>query len=145
MRHVASVILNRASHPAWWGNNIVAVCIQPYQFSCRNTGDPNREKLLSVTAKDPEFAIALGIAQQAVAGHLPDATDGADSYYALSMRAPPAWAKTATKTFADGWHAFYRTTTAAPPGTRPDVRNVSVHAVPDEADLLDDEFNQSAE
>jgi hypothetical protein len=143
MQHVANVIVNRAQHHSWWGNGLIAVCIQPWQFSCRNPSDPNRAKLLAVTTADPEFVVALAVAREAVAGRLVDQTDGADSYYALSMDAPPEWAKTAVRTFADPWHAFYRTTAAAPPGSRPDVRNVSVRAVPgtDEADLLDALYN----
>jgi cell wall hydrolase len=131
MRHVASVIQNRASHPSWWGNGVISVCLQPWQFSCRNPGDPNRDKLLAVTTRDPDFAVAMEIAQQAVAGQLPDETNGADSYYALSMSTPPAWAAKSVRTFADGWHAFYRTTLNAPPGTRPDARNVSVRSADD--------------
>jgi spore germination cell wall hydrolase CwlJ-like protein len=128
MRHVANVIVNRANHPAWWGNGIIGACLQPWQFSCRNPGDPNRVKLLAVTATDPDFALALGIARQAVAGKLPDATGGADSYYALSMKMPPPWAAKAVRTFADGWHAFFRTTAAVHSGATLDARAVSVHA-----------------
>jgi N-acetylmuramoyl-L-alanine amidase len=147
MSHVANVILNRADHPSWWGHTIAGVCTQPYQFSCRNIGDPNRQKLLTVTTADPEFVAAMSIAREAVAGRLGDMTNGADSYYALSMSTPPAWAAKAVRTTSDGWHAFYRTVAAAPPGSRPDVRNVSVHTVPapqpaeDEADRLDDQYN----
>lgn len=131
MRHVANVIVNRAQHPSWWGNNIIAVCLQPYQFSCRNPGDSNRAKLMAVTMADRDFVIAMDIARQAVAGNLPDETWGADSYFALSMAHPPAWAAKAVKTFSDGWHVFYRTTPNAPPGSRPDVPNVSVHTADD--------------
>ncbi len=143
MRHVASVILNRASHPSWWGNNVIAVCLQPWQFSCRNPGDPNRAKLLAVRITDPMFAVAMQIAEQAVAGNFPDETKGADSYFALSMAHPPAWAESAVKTYADGWHVFYRTVAAAPPGSRPSVPNVSVyaaHTTETTADLNDAEY-----
>lgn len=126
MRHVASVILNRAAHPAWWGRSVVSVCLQPWQFSCRNGNDPNRAKLLAVTAADPDFVLALKIAQQAVNGELLDQTDGADSYYALSMHTPPAWAASAIHTMSDGWHSFFRTVSIAP-----DIRNVSVLSTDD--------------
>ena len=128
MSHVASVILNRAAHPSWWGHSIVSVCVQPWQFSCRNPGDPNLPKLMAVTAADPAFAVALDIASRAVAGQLSDGTGGADSYYALSMAEPPAWAAKSVKTYEDAWHAFYRTTSTAPPGAAPDVRDTGMSA-----------------
>lgn len=128
MKHVASVICNRVSHISWWGTGFPGVCMQPYQFSCWLPGDPNLPKLLAVTESDPDFRVALSIANVAVARQLPDLTYGADSYYALAMRTPPAWAAKAQRTTVDGWHAFYRTIAAAPPGTHPDVRVVSIHA-----------------
>jgi spore germination cell wall hydrolase CwlJ-like protein len=109
MSHIANVIINRANTPCWWGHDIITVCLAPHQFSCRNPGDPNLPKLLAVTAADPQFKIALDLAALACAGNLPDATNGADSYYALSMTELPAWAKMATRTFSDGFHAFYKT------------------------------------
>lgn len=112
MQHVASVILNRANNPRWWGTDIVSVCQKPWQFSCWNESDLNRAKLLAVTEADPEFRTAMFIACQA--GSLPDLTGGADSYYALSMAEPPAWVSRAVRTMTDGWHAFYRVELPAP-------------------------------
>ncbi len=139
MQAVTNVIVNRADHPSWWGRSLTGVCIQPWQFSCRNAGDPNLPKLLAVTVADPQFLIAVGLAVHAVAGNLPDLTGGADSYYALSMGMAPDWAATGVRTFVDKWHAFYRTTTPLPPGSRPSVPNVSMNAPT--ADELDDLFN----
>ena len=140
MRHVACVVLNRASHPTWWGVSIESVCLQPYQFSCRNADDPNQAKLQAVTTKDPEFMVAMQIASAAVHGKLIDETGGADSYYAVSMQTPPAWATGAHRTFTDGWHNFYVTRPNAAPGVRPNQPNVSVHAVTAD-DLNDAELN----
>ena len=79
------------------------------QFSCWNPGDVNRAKLLAVTSADPWFSIAEGIAGAALSGGIPDETNGADSYYALSMETPPEWVKGATHTYSsDGWHSFWR-------------------------------------
>lgn len=149
MRHVASVISNRANHPSWWGISIVTVCRQPWQFSCWNKNDPNLPKLLAVTESDPDFRLALGIANVAVARQLPDLTYGADSYYALAMRTPPYWAAKAVRTMVDGWHAFYRTVAPEPAGSRPDIRVVSInspvvlHTNPSEmtSDELDDYYD----
>lgn len=137
MRHVASVVINRVLHPRWWGRSVLGVCCQPWQFSCRNVGDPNLPLLLAVTPADPLFSEALAIARAAVSGQLVDETHGADSYYALSMRTPPAWAGSAVRTMTDAWHRFYRTITPQAPQRYgvtepPDVPNVSLS----EADRL---------
>lgn len=117
MEAVASVILNRTANPSWWGHDIVSVCLQPWQFSCWNDGDPNKQKLHSVSLRsDPDFSSATGIAMRAVNGELPDPTRGSDSYYALSMPIPPKWATRSAFTFIIGRHAFYRLQIAAPSG-----------------------------
>lgn len=140
MRNVAAVIMNRVHHPRWWGNDVVSVCLAPEQFSCWNKNDPNLPKLKKVTAADPTFSVALGIAEAAIAGKLVDETNGADSYYAASMSRPPSWAARAVRTFADGWHLFFRVELPAE-RDQPDAAPVSVHAIdPDNsADALNQE------
>lgn len=105
MQAVAAVVLNRQAHRRW-PNDVVAVCQQPWQFSCWNPGDPNRSKLLAVTAKDAMFARALGIARDALAGELVDPTGGADHYHAKGIL--PSWAKGQTPSAAIGNHLFYK-------------------------------------
>jgi N-acetylmuramoyl-L-alanine amidase len=107
MQAVASVILNRAQRPRWWGKDILSCCRAPMQFSCWNGNDLNRPKLLAVTDADPFFRCALAIADLAVAGALPDNTNGADSYYAVSM-GPPRWCAGLTPTAVIGRQRFYR-------------------------------------
>jgi hypothetical protein len=108
MQAVASVILNRAAHPGWRGSDVASCCTHPYQFSCWLPGDPNRAKLLAVTADDPQFFQALAIATDALAGMLPDVTGGADSYYATGTP-EPIWAVGLTPCAVIGRHQFYRT------------------------------------
>lgn len=104
---VANVVINRVRTPCWWGDSVISVCRAPWQFSCWNEDDPNRAKLLAVTADDREFAAILRIAREACAGELPDLTNGANSYYAIG--APmPAWARDAALTLVVGHHRFYR-------------------------------------
>jgi N-acetylmuramoyl-L-alanine amidase len=120
MKHVASVILNRAKHPRWWGRDVVSVCQKPYQFSCWNADDPNLPKMKAVTVANRQFSDARYIASQALAGNLVDETGGADSYYALSMAHQPTWAaQGATHTMSDGFHAFWRVELSAPNGDQP--------------------------
>lgn len=138
MSHVCNVVINRANNPRWWGDNVIQVCMAASQFSCWNVGDPNYKKLLTVDETDPEFRAAVGLAMMAVNRKLPDATGGADSYYALSMKSPPSWEKRAAETMDDGFHQFLRVELPAPDGG-PDAPTVSVHTPT--ADELDDEFN----
>ncbi|MBC8157732.1 MAG: cell wall hydrolase, partial [Alphaproteobacteria bacterium] len=58
---VAHVIKNRAKHPKWWGKTIMEVCLKPWQFSCWNKKDPNREKMDAVTTNDPTFKLCLSV------------------------------------------------------------------------------------
>jgi spore germination cell wall hydrolase CwlJ-like protein len=107
MEAVASVVLNRAARPRWWGRDIVGVCLKPWQFSCWNSNDPNRPKMLAVTATDPQFRAAQDIAGRAVAGELPDTTGGADSYVDLRV-AQPDWAVGRKPVAVIGHHTFFR-------------------------------------
>ena len=42
---VAHTILNRVEIGGWWGDTIIKVCLKPWQFSCWNVNDPNRDLL----------------------------------------------------------------------------------------------------
>jgi len=115
MQAVASTIANRVNldlhgdgRPDWWGEGFVGVCRKPWQYSCWNENDPNRARLLAVTAEDPQFAIALDVARAAVDGSLADRTNGATHYFAPHVVAPPAWAKSRMPTASIGDHVFYR-------------------------------------
>ncbi|HYH18042.1 MAG TPA: cell wall hydrolase [Azospirillum sp.] len=107
---VAAVVVNRVRRAErhgghWWGGSIVAVCRKPFQFSCWNTGDPNRAKLLAVTAADPVFATCLRVARRAAAGLLPDPTGGATHYHRFGVH--PSWATGHSPCAEIGRHLFY--------------------------------------
>lgn len=109
MQGVASVILNRAHDPSWWGHDVASVCLDPEQFSCWNEGSTQvplvRHAMLS---GDEDYALALNLAGLAVDGILPDNTGRADSYYALSRATPPTWATPARFTVQIGDQRFFR-------------------------------------
>lgn len=110
MEAVAAVIVNRVvlaqrRGGAWWGDTIVAVCRKPWQFSCWNHDDPNRPKLMAVTAADPVFAACLRIARRAVAGVLEDPVQGATHYHARDVS--PGWAAGLVPCAEIGDHLFY--------------------------------------
>jgi len=107
MSSVLNVIMNRANNPRWWGNSPRSVCLKPYQFSCWLPG-PDNDAMLAVTLNDPTFATAYELAQRALAGALPDATENADSYYAVGTPMPE-WARVGTFTVEIANQLFYRT------------------------------------
>ncbi len=111
MRAVANVILNRVEVAGlfggyWWGNDVLRVCLKPYQFSCWNKNDPNYTKLLGVTEDNPVFALALDIANSALRGQLQDITQGATHYHTQQIN--PAWASRRDPCARIGAHIFYR-------------------------------------
>lgn len=106
MHAVANVIMNRVARPGWWGKCVASVCQKDRQFSCWNAGDPNREKLLSISDDDSAFLIAQRIAAKAVDGVLSDKTNSATHYHTRAIM--PYWAKAETPCFELGNHVFYR-------------------------------------
>ena len=116
---VANVVMNRVNldlhndgKPDWWGEGVVAVCLMPFQFSCWNPRDPNRAKLMAVTEADRVFRECLEIARLAVAGKLPDHTNGATHYVnvplCVRMGTLPKWAVAKHHRAAHGGHDFFR-------------------------------------
>jgi spore germination cell wall hydrolase CwlJ-like protein len=108
---VASVILNRVAFAKrrgryWWGNDIKSVCLKPAQFSCWNEADPNRKKLLTLSPRDPAYRLCKRIAKRAVAGELPDQTDGATHYHTHAV--DPFWARGHVPVAEIGNHLFYK-------------------------------------
>jgi spore germination cell wall hydrolase CwlJ-like protein len=113
MQSVINVIMNRVNRDYlndglddFWGEGIAGVVLTDRQFSAWNIGDPNREQLLNVDETDPEYRIALELADLALAGALPDVTGGADHYHRVEVR--PFWANPSKQTARVLAHVFYR-------------------------------------
>jgi len=106
---VGSVVRNRTLHPRWWGHNLREVILKPFQFSCFNFNDPNREKLLvpwkweDYPVYDECYEVAIGILEN----DLPDNTRRSDHYYSIDI-SPPRWARPECKTVQIGGFSFYR-------------------------------------
>ncbi len=108
---VANVIINRVTHAKqqggfWWGNDVIAVCQKPAQFSCWTKADPNYFKLQNVTPDDRVFAMCQRIARRAISGVLTDNTQRATHYHADTIQ--PKWAVGVTPIITIGHHIFYR-------------------------------------
>ncbi len=136
MENVTSVVLTRWH--AGWARTLIAVCLAPAQFSCWT--DCNRRRIEVAAEADPRtWALALAVADAALAGGLPARTEGADSYYALSMTPPADWARApARHVYADRWHSFWSVRPRHAPPV-PGVPNISVQAgAQTAADALND-------
>jgi N-acetylmuramoyl-L-alanine amidase len=107
MQAVANVVMNRVHAGTFPGGySITGVCRAPRQFSCWNPGDPNLQPMLSVSSSNPQFQTAMQIAQEAVAGTLPDITNGATYYHSTSIATPSSWGDK-TQVASIGNQVFY--------------------------------------
>lgn len=87
---VAFSILNRVSHPAWWGNDVMSVCFKRLQYSSMtNKGDPNLVAWPSST--DQSWTDSMQASIAAISGSVKNPAPGADSYFDTSI-SPPDWA-----------------------------------------------------
>ena len=102
---IANVILNRIKRKSWFGKTVKEVCLKPWQFSCWNSNDPNRNKIKEVTAFDKTFKECLTVAELAVLGLLSDNTRGACHYHNNTVS--PDWARNEPTCAIIGSHLFY--------------------------------------
>lgn len=104
MQSVANVIVNRAKAR---GTSPYQECTRAWQFSSITAkGDPQLG--LWPSLGDPSWQLAEGIAQAAANGSLDDITEGATSYYALTMTTPPSWAAAMTETVTVEGQKFFK-------------------------------------
>ena len=104
MQSVANVILNRAHKR---GTTAYEECIRPWQFSSI-TAKADPELVLYPALTDPQWKLAMNIAQDAADGKLSDITGGATFYYALSIPHPPMWAQAMQKTAEIQGQIFFK-------------------------------------
>lgn len=113
MTDVLSVVMNRAARG--WAASPAGVCLARLQFSCLNPGSSSAAEIAAVALTEPSFALALGLADRALAGRLGDMTGGADSYFATSIAAP-YWAHPPAVHTVTRWlHSFWRVRPAGTP------------------------------
>jgi len=104
---VGWVIRNRVILGGWWGDTIDEVCLKPAQFSCWNTQDPNRQKILVASQAAPSFRRCYAVAVLVLLGEYEDPTHGATHYYAPAT-VDPKWAKSMKVTVEIGNHRFLK-------------------------------------
>lgn len=108
---VAFAVMNRVAKPGWWGKTVREVLFKPWQFSSV-TAHGNPELLVWPTEQIPADEAAWeDCLNQSLAAYQKtktDPTDGADSYYDISIPAP-VWASSETFTVQIGKLRFYET------------------------------------
>lgn len=118
---IAHVIMNRVladlwgdRKPDWWGEGIEGVCRKPWQFSCWNRNDPNREIIESANHGDPIFTECVGIMGMVAAGRTGlnnplsfDPTFGSTHYKVRTLPWPKDWGPQKTSNVEIGAHSFY--------------------------------------
>lgn len=114
---IACVIMNRTRHYPKWPKTPDKVCLQPWQFSCWNPGDPNRARIMRASGE--WFEKCKAVATEAVNGTLHDITNGATHYYATYI-GEPKWAKGHKPCFAmshsnGSYHLFFNDIDTKPP------------------------------
>lgn len=117
-RAIACVIMNRTRYPIW-PDSIREVCLQPWQFSCWNQNDPNRDRILKASGE--WFERCKDIAKDAIDGAIVyDQTKGSTHYYATYVK-KPKWAKGKTPVYSvrhkkeNSEHLFFNNIDTKPP------------------------------
>ena len=105
-RLVGYVMLNRWRTKYRGCRSIKEVCHDPYQFSCWNAKDPNRQKLIDTDYMNRVLMLCLLTAGQCVIDTNP-LTATTRHYYAKSMPRPPFWARGHTPIVEHGRHLFF--------------------------------------
>lgn len=88
---IALTIKNR-SELTNWPSSIARVCLQPWQFSCWNQSDPQRERIIAVTKDNKWFSECVKISKKVLGGKVDDVTNRSTHYFATYI-GRPQWAK----------------------------------------------------
>lgn len=85
MTQTINSVMNRvaANKPWMGGSNARDVCLQKGQYDCWDAGMDDRQRILSIGARNQTYGpylVALRLAQSALAGNLADTTNHAVSY-----------------------------------------------------------------
>ncbi|MFZ0271016.1 MAG: hypothetical protein WAL34_04115 [Acidobacteriaceae bacterium] len=98
MQETINTAMNRAKANREWmgGSDVRSVCLAHDQYDVwwPQTNNPDRQRVLDIALKNPSYGpyvVALGLSARAVAGDLPDITNGAVSYYDSDECDPPDW------------------------------------------------------
>lgn len=107
MTAVCCTVINRFNSGKWYaGKTIEETCKKPWQYSCWNKNDPNRQKLLRLTYI--ELKRELDIIKKVTSGVYEDITCGATHYYNPKVCSMPKWAVGKVPCYVHGNHLFFK-------------------------------------
>jgi N-acetylmuramoyl-L-alanine amidase len=100
---------HRLARPKRFGQTLAAVCLQPFQYSCWNTRDPNRQAMAVLADDDPELVRFRTIVDAIFQADMAlDPVAQACFYYARGTPEPD-WAFDKTPCAEIGNHLFFNT------------------------------------
>lgn len=82
---------NRRNRSRWLSLSLREIALQPWQFSCFNKNDPNREKLQDLWKTDPVTWERADTVCDLVESGFPDPTGGATHYCTRTLNGKPLW------------------------------------------------------
>ncbi len=99
MAAVYWTVKNRRGRSRWVNLSLREIALQPWQFSCFNRNDPNREKLLDLWRTDPVSWERADTVCDLVETGYPDPTGGATHYCTANL-----WGKAAQAGQRPQWY-----------------------------------------
>tara|TARA_R110001583_G_scaffold189552_3_gene352751 strand:+ start:10047 stop:10700 length:654 start_codon:yes stop_codon:yes gene_type:complete len=115
---IACVVMNRVGYKNW-PNTAAKVCQQAWQFSCWNTNDPNRDRILN--ADGPWFDACKAIAKDALAGGFYDPTRKSTHYHTRGVK--PFWSKGHKPVYETAGHLYFNDIDTPAPETATEALN----------------------
>jgi N-acetylmuramoyl-L-alanine amidase len=105
----AYVAAHKTPRPNFGDGTIANACLDAYEFSCWNTADATRLRMLTVARNEPGYQLAQHVALGVVLGLLEDRMPGTTHYFnPAAVSKTPDWVATATFVNTVGAHRFYR-------------------------------------
>lgn len=107
IRNRVEVDLNDDDKPDWWGEGYIPISKHPWQFSCWNEKDPNRELLEKIDVSTSSvFRECVAAASMVMLGMIPDPTFRS-FHYINPKYARAEWFVGKQHCFSVGKHIFF--------------------------------------
>lgn len=104
---VAQTVMNRWKKQSWFGRTVKDVILKPWQYSCFNSGDANREKLMNVS-DDATWKKCAAIAQEVYHENVSRMVEIKGATHYCRTDCNPRWKKEMQFVCRIGNHDFYR-------------------------------------
>jgi N-acetylmuramoyl-L-alanine amidase len=106
---VIFTLIERASHPCWWGSSIAECATHRWQYSSMtDPSDPQVSRTWPTS--DPAWIETWELARCCLAGQIPNPVPEATHYHDIGMSVPPYWSMTGKFIGQIGRLKFYKVT-----------------------------------